>query len=650
MKFVIDKVVLWPKKSEHSFRTVDFKSDKINIITGASRTGKSAIIPIIDYCLGADKCTIPVDTIRNATAWFGVLISLDGGQILLCRKEPGQRASTGEMYILRGNELSIPEKIIANTTVDEVKNVLNELFSMSFLAVDPQNRDGFSSRPSYRDFMAFLFQPQNIVANADVMFYKADTMEHRQRLINIFPYALGAVTPEILAARQELERVKKQRDRLQRELDAIKEVSENWKQEISSWLMQAKEMGLIDGIDKATTFEEQVDLLSQVVERSATDSLMHSTNIRDLSAELVFLRKEEQSLSSKLFALQTRYTEMLQLKDSLGDYEGSLKIQLQRLEISTWLKELATTTGTCPFCNSDHIEAKVELDALCAAIAEIEKSADDIKAMPAAFDRELHLVQKDIDELVEKLTAVRKRIAVESGKIASDSDKKYTLSSISRFLGRMETSLQTFNKIGRDGELERQILELIARIEGLSAIVNEAQIRSKINAAISYINQKIGEIVKTLDAEHPDDPVQFLDKDLTIKVRSSSGRDDYLWEIGSASNWLAYHLATILAFQNFFQIRGKVAVPNFVVFDQPSQVYFPQQINTEEEKTEIKDEDKEAVRKIFTAIDSYLKQNNYAVQIIITEHADSDIWGNIEAVHLVERWRGNKKLIPEEWL
>ena len=650
MKFVIDKVVLWPKKSEHSFRTVDFKSDKINIITGASRTGKSAIIPIIDYCLGADKCTIPVDTIRNATAWFGVLISLDGGQILLCRKEPGQRASTGEMYILRGNELSIPEKIIANTTVDEVKNVLNELFSMSFLAVDPQNRDGFSSRPSYRDFMAFLFQPQNIVANADVMFYKADTMEHRQRLINIFPYALGAVTPEILAARQELERVKKQRDRLQRELDAIKEVSENWKQEISSWLMQAKEMGLIDGIDKATTFEEQVDLLSQLVERSATDSLMHSTNIRDLSAELVFLRKEEQSLSSKLFALQTRYTEMLQLKDSLGDYEGSLKIQLQRLEISTWLKELATTTGTCPFCNSDHIEAKVELDALCAAIAEIEKSADGIKAMPAAFGRELHLVQRDIDELVEKLTAVRKRIAVESGKIASDSDKKYTLSSISRFLGRMETSLQTFNKIGRDGELERQILELVARIEGLSAIVNEAQIRSKINAAISYINQKIGEIVKTLDAEHPDDPVQFLDKDLTIKVRSSSGRDDYLWEIGSASNWLAYHLATILAFQNFFQIRGKVAVPNFVVFDQPSQVYFPQQINTEEEKTEIKDEDKEAVRKIFTAIDSYLKQNNYAVQIIITEHADSDIWGNIEAVHLVERWRGNKKLIPEEWL
>ena len=186
MKFVIDKVVLWPKKSEHSFRTVDFKSDKINIITGASRTGKSAIIPIIDYCLGADKCTIPVDTIRNATAWFGVLISLDGGQILLCRKEPGQRASTGEMYILRGNELSIPEKIIANTTVDEVKNVLNELFSMSFLAVDPQNRDGFSSRPSYRDSWHFCSSRRTLLLMRMLCFIKQTRWSIANDLLTYF--------------------------------------------------------------------------------------------------------------------------------------------------------------------------------------------------------------------------------------------------------------------------------------------------------------------------------------------------------------------------------------------------------------------------------------------------------------------------------
>lgn len=154
-----------------------------------------------------------------------------------------------------------------------------------------------------------------------------------------------------------------------------------------------------------------------------------------------------------------------------------------------------------------------------------------------------------------------------------------------------------------------------------------------------------------MDVEHPDDPIEFLIKDLTIKVKNITGRDDYLWEIGSASNWLAYHVATILAFQSFFQVKGNVSVPNFVIFDQPSQVYFPQHMNpNDEDEIKIKDEDKEAVRKIFTSIESFLKQVNNTVQIIVTEHADSDIWGDIEVVHLVERWRGKDKLIPQEWL
>jgi hypothetical protein len=73
VKFSIDTIIIWPKKSGFKYRKLKFVDNKINVITGASRTGKSAIIPIIDYCLGSGKCTIPVDTIRNACDWFGVL-------------------------------------------------------------------------------------------------------------------------------------------------------------------------------------------------------------------------------------------------------------------------------------------------------------------------------------------------------------------------------------------------------------------------------------------------------------------------------------------------------------------------------------------------------------------------------------------------
>lgn len=127
------------------------------------------------------------------------------------------------------------------------------------------------------------------------MFYKADTTEHRLKLINVFPYALGAVTPRVLAARQEIEALKKQRDRVQRDIETIKDVSENWHQEISGWLSRAREMGLTTFTPtEKTTFDDQVEQLSVIAEKTESDSSILSTNIKDLSDEIVSLRKEEQ--------------------------------------------------------------------------------------------------------------------------------------------------------------------------------------------------------------------------------------------------------------------------------------------------------------------------------------------------------------------
>lgn len=653
MKFSVNSMILWPKKTEFTYRELPFYDNKINIITGASRTGKSSIIPIIDYCLGSTKCAIPVDTIRNACAWFGVIFNLDGEQLLLCRQEPGTQNSTSAMYMQRAPEVVIPNIVTANTNVDAVNRLLNELFSISALALDPSEK-GFTGRPSYRDMMAFLFQPQNIVANADVLFYKADTSEHRQKLVNIFPYALGAVTPRILAARQEVDRLSKQRNRTQRELEIVKNVSDSWKQEVKSWLSQAREMGLTDFISREDTpFEEQVHQLSIISEKTEWDSSISASGISDISNELSALRKEEQCVSSQLFQEQKRHAEMVQLKDSLGQYDDSLRIMLQRLEISTWLRSLASETDECPLCHSVHSQSLETLTTFCNAIQKIEQSAGDEYVVPAAFERELQYVETQIAQLTEKLSSIRLRIAEESGKCEEHADRKYTLSSIARFLGKMETAVQTYDRLGKDEGLEHKLEDLNSRISELSKEINEHEIAKRINAALSYINLAAAKIVATLDVEHPDAPIEFIINDLTIRVQSTSGRKDYLWEIGSASNWLAYHIAVILAFQKYFQSVGKVAIPNFLVFDQPSQVYFPRLASKKktEEDAQLDDEDKLAVRKIFNAMANFITTLGTDMQIIVTEHADESVWGGIEQVHLVEEWRGNNlKLVPIEWI
>lgn len=159
-----------------------------------------------------------------------------------------------------------------------------------------------------------------------------------------------------------------------------------------------------------------------------------------------------------------------------------------------------------------------------------------------------------------------------------------------------------------------------------------------------------------LDSERPNDPIKMDYKNLTVVISGDDGRDDYLWEIGSGSNWLSYHISVTLAFKLFFNGQSQSPVPSFIVYDQPSQVYFPQKLAAKENEKELdpkleNDEDKIAVKKIFNTMSEAIKRSNHGFQIIVLEHADESIWGDIDEIYKVCEWRGkNKKLIPEEWI
>ena len=66
-------------------RIITFETGKLNIIYGASQTGKSAIIPIIDYCLCSTTNRIPAGTIRENCSAFAISLFL-GDQYLLIKR------------------------------------------------------------------------------------------------------------------------------------------------------------------------------------------------------------------------------------------------------------------------------------------------------------------------------------------------------------------------------------------------------------------------------------------------------------------------------------------------------------------------------------------------------------------------------------
>ena len=128
--------------------------------------------------------------------------------------------STDAMFVLEGESIEIPDSIDdKNTNTGSVKRSLDELAGLTALDFDTDGTgNNFKGRPSFRDMVAFNFQPQNIVANPDIMFFKADTYEHRQKLVTIFPYILDAITPALLAKQHELGNLKKELQRKENEL------------------------------------------------------------------------------------------------------------------------------------------------------------------------------------------------------------------------------------------------------------------------------------------------------------------------------------------------------------------------------------------------------------------------------------------------
>src|SRR5688500_12245310 len=88
----IAAVVLYHRDGVRS-HPVEFWLGKLNVITGASETGKSALIEIIDYCLGSDRHGVYRSDELDSVGWYGLMLRIDGRPVFVARRapDPGQK-------------------------------------------------------------------------------------------------------------------------------------------------------------------------------------------------------------------------------------------------------------------------------------------------------------------------------------------------------------------------------------------------------------------------------------------------------------------------------------------------------------------------------------------------------------------------------
>ena len=132
MTLQIRSISIYSREGER--RDVSFKLGALNIVTGASKTGKSALLDIVDYCWGRAECTIAEGEIRKGVSWFAVHLDNAGEGILIARKNPGPAGrASDEIYFARGVEVlpNDPAGFQKNITTDGLKTQLSITLGIS---------------------------------------------------------------------------------------------------------------------------------------------------------------------------------------------------------------------------------------------------------------------------------------------------------------------------------------------------------------------------------------------------------------------------------------------------------------------------------------------------------------------------------------
>ena len=666
MYMKLNKIILWPKNPYKSKREVKLNTSKINVITGKSQTGKSALIPIIDYCLGSSKCTIPVGIIREKTAWFGLLIEFNSTQLLIARQEPGEQSQTTNIYMEEGKYVEIIDNPKINANISALKRRLNELAGLTNLNFSPEKEKSyFDSRPSFRDMSAFEFQPQHIIANPYTLFYKADTYEHRQKLKTIFPLALGIIDNKTLILRHELEELRDELNKKKKELKEREKIADSWMVEIKVLYSKARELGLLSDVPEPTeqwNSEKYIYYLKNIpliVSKNNIFKIEEGSTERVIK-EITELQKEEEVISHSIDKNRFKLSKLEKLRNSTDSYVNNLIFQEERLEGVGWFRDKIKEKSICPLCGEENKSAQREINILIEVAEEIKEKTSNMQDSKMIIDKEINQLKEQLRFLENRLNVVRSHrqsLEDESNEIR---ENRQILSEVYRFVGRLEQSIDNYDQIKIDSNLKEIISDLEEHINDIEEKLNPEKIKRKREDILSRLTLYMSKYVETIGVERPQAPVRLDIKNLTVSISSTKGRNDYLWEIGSGANWMGYHIASLLALHEHFLTLKNNSVPQFLILDQPSQVYFPERWPEDTYSNKNYKFDSDDIERVYKIFETLVKAHNRTdgkLQILVIDHADEITWKGLDNnIHLVERWRekGNnnkyKALIPMDWL
>ena len=652
MKSYVKYIGIVDKKNKNHF--VEFDTG-VNVITGKSSTGKSAMIEIFDYCMGSSEFNIPSGVITEYADIYFIVLAVKDIFLVLGRKGNGKKIFLKEESTLPNIE-DIKKEYFEDKYFTSDFNVnLGHYFGLDINDIDEDTEikkytGRKKGRPSIRNMIPFLLQHQNLIANKHSLFYRFDQKEKREQTIEQFKIFAGFVTQEYFILKQQLadsERALKNLEIQQKSIDEQKKLNgTKFKKLLSEYEMICGNKLFEENIDVILSNPANyIDKLIKKEIKVDDDSDKSATEIDKLQLELnqLYAEKRKLVLKYKNIDLSIKYASAY--KSGLVNTSDKIEATIQRSE--------------CPFCHSHTEFILNEANKLEEAIRWLNNELQKTPYLLDSFESDKSEIEKQIKELEISIRKAKSKIQ-QLENITKELENNRSLN---------EQTLKTKLKIENllESLIDKEILDLEKDIKDKKNQINryknqlktEFNITNKLKDAETYINNKMNEIGKNFDFEDSYKPInlKFSLDSFDLWHEKENGGKVFLRSMGSGANWVYSHLTLFLAINSFFcHQKDDSLVPPILFFDQPTQVYFPTVIKDTEDKfdpNKIKekigrgevDEDLKAVTNMFEQFVLFcqktLSETGIEPQIIITDHADNLNLKNANFEDLVNgrRWR-----------
>ncbi|WP_135611105.1 DUF3732 domain-containing protein [Methanococcoides sp. AM1] len=639
----------------------------VNVITGKSSTGKSAMIEIFDYCFGSSEFTIPAGIITDSAQLYFIVLSVKETNIILART-PQKKA------VFLKTESSLPN--IEDLSIDyfddnyfinfkDFKLELGRYFGLEIVDTDEDLEDRKytkmkKARPSIRNMTPFMLQHQNLIANKHAIFYRFDEKEKREHTIDQFKIFAGFVNQEYFLINQKLADEERNLKQLERKQKSIEEQFAKNCEELENLL---KEFIAITGNECLK--EKPKTILSNpanYLDKINSKKIESNYESNEALIQLQNLKERKNNLFAQQRTLQIKLNDINSSVEYANNYKEYLNDVPEKDDEIIYLSQ-------CPFCKTSNESILTEANLLSESIKwlndELSKSTyllDSFESDKKRFEQEIKQTKREITGVYSEITKLEN--ITKNLRANRDLDEQGL---------KVKLKIENFleKQIAANGlNLETEMKNSKDHIKSLKSTLREKyNVEHKLKDAETYINNTMNQIGNNFDFEESYKPVNLKFSLDRFELWNEKGQYEriYLRSMGSGANWLYSHLTLFMSLHKYFCSLGSQSLlPPILFLDQPSQVYFPTSIvddgnnfdasklKEKEGKKEKTDDDLAAVNNLFDQIVKFanntLKETGIKPQIIITDHADNLKLDNAEFDSLVKnrRWRDRGFIVPSD--